>query len=183
MAGFSSLDLCGPDPNPMTMEEVRVLKMLTRGLCNHPTIVNIGAERGTSTLAMLEECPNATIYSVDIGECEAEFIHLRKAGLDETHVIRVLGESQKIDPTPYAPIDMIFIDGDHRYEPVKQDIAVWTPFVRKGGIVAFHDYIPEPIPPHIRGRVVHAVDEWINANRDKFLFIVREQRLIAYQVM
>jgi len=36
-------------------------------------------------------------------------------------------------------IDFLFIDGDHRYEAIKQDFILYSPLVRKGGIVAFHD--------------------------------------------
>lgn len=38
------------------------------------------------------------------------------------------------------PIDFLFIDGDHRYEAVRQDIDSWLPHVRDGGIIAGHDY-------------------------------------------
>jgi len=37
------------------------------------------------------------------------------------------------------PIDMLFIDGDHSYEGVKKDFEMYSPLVRKGGIIAFHD--------------------------------------------
>jgi predicted O-methyltransferase YrrM len=36
-------------------------------------------------------------------------------------------------------IDFLFIDGDHSYNGVKLDWIDYSPFVRKGGIVAFHD--------------------------------------------
>ena len=36
-------------------------------------------------------------------------------------------------------IDFLFIDGDHTYEGVKRDYEMYSPLVRKGGIVAFHD--------------------------------------------
>lgn len=36
--------------------------------------------------------------------------------------------------------DLVFIDADHSYEAVKADIAAWTPKVRKGGVLAGHDY-------------------------------------------
>ena len=37
-------------------------------------------------------------------------------------------------------IDFIFIDGDHSYEACKADIAAWAPLVKKGGVIAFHDF-------------------------------------------
>lgn len=36
-------------------------------------------------------------------------------------------------------LDYLFIDGDHTYEGVKQDFEMYSPFVRRGGVVAFHD--------------------------------------------
>lgn len=36
-------------------------------------------------------------------------------------------------------IDYLFIDGDHNYNPVKQDFEDWFPHVSDGGIIAFHD--------------------------------------------
>ena len=37
-------------------------------------------------------------------------------------------------------IDFLFIDADHSYEAVSADWKNWSPYVRKGGIIAFHDY-------------------------------------------
>ena len=37
-------------------------------------------------------------------------------------------------------LDAVFIDADHSYEAVKMDIQNWMPKVRKGGILAGHDY-------------------------------------------
>ena len=36
-------------------------------------------------------------------------------------------------------LDFLFIDGDHTYEGVKMDFEMYSPFVKKGGYVAFHD--------------------------------------------
>lgn len=37
-------------------------------------------------------------------------------------------------------LDFVYIDANHKYEYVKQDISLWYPKVRKGGILAGHDY-------------------------------------------
>jgi cephalosporin hydroxylase len=36
-------------------------------------------------------------------------------------------------------IDFLFIDGDHRYEAIKEDYNLYSSLVRQGGIIAFHD--------------------------------------------
>ncbi len=38
-------------------------------------------------------------------------------------------------------IDFLFIDGDHSYKAVRSDFENYSKFVRKGGIIAFHDII------------------------------------------
>jgi len=37
-------------------------------------------------------------------------------------------------------VDFVYIDGEHTYDAVTQDIADWWPKVRPGGIMAGHDY-------------------------------------------
>lgn len=38
-----------------------------------------------------------------------------------------------------APIDLLFIDGDHTEKSCEQDWREWSPFVVVGGVVIFHD--------------------------------------------
>ena len=37
-------------------------------------------------------------------------------------------------------IDFVFIDGDHSYESVKNDIKYWEPKVKENGLIIGHDY-------------------------------------------
>jgi len=38
-------------------------------------------------------------------------------------------------------LDFVYIDANHKYDCVKEDIKLWYPKVRKGGIVSGHDYL------------------------------------------
>jgi predicted O-methyltransferase YrrM len=40
-------------------------------------------------------------------------------------------------------IDVLFIDGDHRYEGVKQDFLMYRRLVRPGGMIVFHDIVED----------------------------------------
>ena len=46
-----------------------------------------------------------------------------------------------------AGCDVLFIDGDHRYEGALHDLLLYGPMVRPGGIIAFHDTVPRTINP------------------------------------
>lgn len=58
------------------------------------------------------------------------------------------------------PIRLLFIDGCHYYEAVRQDFLAWSPFVQSGGIVVFHDYLPK------WEGVIRFYDEYIVGNPD-----------------
>ena len=160
---FNSYSLAGPDPNPMTVVEVDCLKELVREIMTkYPVVINIGAERGVSTLAMLEELPDATIYSADTDPCEGEIENAKKAGLDATRIIRLLGRSQEIGMRWSFPVDFIWVDGNHSYEGVKGDIIGWARHIVPGGVMAFHDCFDGEPPPHNPSGAGQAVRELMN---------------------
>jgi predicted O-methyltransferase YrrM len=39
----------------------------------------------------------------------------------------------------HRPIDLLFIDGDHTFDGVKRDWEMYSPLVRSGGMIVFHD--------------------------------------------
>jgi len=60
----------------------------------------------------------------------------------------VIGDSHDLETvqsvkniTSVKPIDLLFIDGDHSYEGVKQDYHTYRDLVRTGGLIAFHDIV------------------------------------------
>jgi len=60
----------------------------------------------------------------------------------DSHNPQTLEEVKKI--LSGEKVDFLFIDGDHSYEGVKRDFEMYSPLVRKGGIIAFHDIVPGP---------------------------------------
>lgn len=48
-----------------------------------------------------------------------------------------------------GPIDLLFIDDGHYYETIVKEVALWSPYVRPGGWIVFHDINPlANIGPH-----------------------------------
>jgi len=51
-----------------------------------------------------------------------------------------LPSAEAIDLFEGKMFDFVFIDANHSYESVKQDIATWKPVIRQGGWIGGHDY-------------------------------------------
>lgn len=156
-----------------TVGDVETLHQLAKMLPPNPIIVNIGACFGTSAMALLEDRPDAFVFSVDVWVCPKERAHLNQSDCDHKRVVRVLGDSAEIGiHWPYF-VDMVFVDGGHEYEQVLADIAAWLPKIQPGGIIAFHDYKLGPC-----AEVGPAVDEGMKGH-DPFLQV---EGIVAYNV-
>lgn len=115
----------------------------------------IGVKAGRNIERILSRCPeDVTFLAVDpwvtsdgyahwsenqVRHNERQFDALVSRYLDRITKMKMdsAGAAQKV---PDASLDLVFIDGDHRYEFVKQDIALWLPKLRRGGVMAGHDY-------------------------------------------
>lgn len=40
-------------------------------------------------------------------------------------------------------LDFIYIDANHTYEAVKEDLKLWYPKIKSGGLIMGHDYLPD----------------------------------------
>jgi predicted O-methyltransferase YrrM len=62
------------------------------------------------------------------------------------HIINTIRKDSSSAASDYlnATLDFVFIDADHSYEGVKKDIVAWLPKVKKGGVLAGHDYAWTP---------------------------------------
>lgn len=163
--------------DPMTHAEIDALRDLARALPSHSLIVNIGAAGGLSTIAFLEGCPTAIIYSVDVNECPQEFENVAACGLNSTRVVRLLGRSEEIGVHFPYKCSLLFVDGGHFN--AGNDTDAWLHCVESGGVVAYHDYMAEP-PPNNPGCVYRDIEE--RGLLDKYPVISRVDRVIAFRV-
>ncbi len=107
------------------------------------TFAEIGRFRGGSTLLLASALgAGSTLWSYDLAPHDDDALAdaLGRYGLAD-RVRLVVGDSRTVEPPP-APLDLLFVDGDHRYEGVRADTERWLPFVRPGGTVLFHDAVP-----------------------------------------
>jgi len=77
----------------------------------------------------------------------------------------------------YNSLDFVYIDGNHKFDFVMEDIIHWHRRVRPGGIVACHDF-------HYGSNVevVMAVDAFTRANHIDPWYVTKENQPTAYWV-
>jgi len=118
--------------------------------------VEVGVRSGEHALAMLE-LPIKQLYLIDsydpyldIDEwCEAskqsEYLHDLVGRIREhtfRHKVRIiLADSQAISQQfENGTLDYVYIDANHKYEAIKEDIKNWFPKIKPHGVLAGHDF-------------------------------------------
>lgn len=119
----------------------------------------IGVKKGMFARHILDKVPGSSLVCVDPWAPTPGYDHwdheknyrefLAVTAGKATTVLRMTGH-EAAEHVPDGSLDFVFIDGDHRYEAVKQDIADWAPKVRKGGLVSGHDIDKYPVECAVR---------------------------------
>jgi glycosyltransferase involved in cell wall biosynthesis len=125
--------------------------------------VEIGSWKGMSSSYMAVEIANSgkdiDFYCVDTWEGSIEHdqygidtSHLYDTFLDNMKPVReyykaIRARSQQaVKQFEDESLDFVFIDASHEYQDIKEDIIAWFPKVKKGGVIAGHDYLNSDFP-------------------------------------
>lgn len=142
----------------------RWLYHAVQNLPDDATIVEIGSYMGRSTTAMAFACRGSKrqIFAIDtFAGNESDFVKGKNnVDWEGGGYLEVFKENLRTNDllgfvTPVQaysfeagkkwnePIDFLFVDGSHEFEDVLQDFELFFPHVKPGGVVAFHDVLPE----------------------------------------
>lgn len=116
----------------------------------------IGVERGRNAKNMFLDIPGLKLFCVDMwvpfesDYMTAEYMANRESVYREakrrlSKYNAVIIRKYSVDAAkdiPDGSLDFVYIDANHEYDFIMQDLIVWTPKVRIGGIVSGHDYHP-----------------------------------------
>jgi predicted O-methyltransferase YrrM len=118
-------------------------------------VLEIGTLRGGTLFVLCKlSDPSATIISVDLpggpygggyNFIQASLYRRFRNSQQSVHLLRANShlESTKDAVRQISPqLDLLFIDGDHTHAGVKRDFELYSPLVRSGGMVVFHDIVP-----------------------------------------
>jgi len=138
--------------------------------------IEIGCHRGKSTSFLAVEiansCKKIDLYCIDIWSDIAQ----RKAFLKNMKPLRKhytggfhTSSMEAVHLFSDESVDFVFLDASHSYEDVKNDIIHWLPKVKRGGVLAGHDYYHDP---NVWPDVKKAVDELLpNFRVSEFCYI------------
>jgi predicted O-methyltransferase YrrM len=149
---------------PVLLDSSEVPFLQKYGACADRTIVEIGAAYGGSSLNfLLSKKPGAELFSIDPFVVDSMGSFQATRSLCETYVKKALRdcavphrahEWHLIQKFSYdavhdwdRAVDILFIDGDHRFDAVMRDAADWLPHLAIGGYILFHDSCRVPNIP------------------------------------
>ena len=140
-------------PGMLTYAEVDCLYHLGQFNQREGAIVEIGSWKGKSTIALAlgaAKIHQEKIHAIDphkvlpeekyFEDTEAEFFaNIKQAGI-HNQVAPLIMTSEEAARGWTKPIRLLWIDGDHRYESIKLDFALWEPHVVEGGYLSHARY-------------------------------------------
>jgi MMP 1-O-methyltransferase len=145
MSDFAQVkELIKDVPGWLSDEEGEALYELAQECTGKGVIVEIGSWKGKSTicLGLGSRAGNGVrVFAVDP---HADYRHgefkdnIERAGIADL-VTPVQGLSQQVADDFHEPIELLFVDGSHEEDDVREDFEKWVPKVVDRGTVAFHD--------------------------------------------
>ena len=135
----------------------------------------IGTARGSYAITMRLNNPNVELYCIDAwlsydglddypdqGILSNYYISAQKR-LEPYKNIKIINDLSMDAVKQFADgsLDFVYIDANHQFPYVAEDVFYWSKKVRKGGIVAGHDYLLDRREDgfvHVK-EVIHAYTE------------------------
>jgi len=112
-------------------------------------VCEIGTERCGTTLLLSRVLTSAElIIGIDIYVKNRYRLQFFQASSQKVHLLNgssyALGTLRRVESIlGEKKLDVLFIDGDHRYEGVRNDFLMYRHLVRENGFVLFHDIVPD----------------------------------------
>jgi len=131
--------------------EQKIIAEIASSVPDNGTIVEIGTFQG-GTSRLFYDATNirkVKTYTVDIRPLPIAYENLKNTNVEIINKSS-MEVARSWNKLVGRPIDLLFIDGMHRFENVFEDFNAWINLLSPGGTIIFHDY--DPIE---RGGFVH----------------------------
>lgn len=133
--------------------KARVLEMFRE--CDFKVGAEIGTDTGLYAREICEKVPGVKLFCIDpwLAYTEADVVKdqdtadqlyqdtIKRLSPYDCEILRKTS-MEAVKDFQDNSLDFVFIDGNHEYSFVLEDIQEWTKKVKPGGIVYGHDYTP-----------------------------------------
>lgn len=151
-------------PNQIRSEVTRLLHVLAAAKPRH--LLEIGSQGGGNLFLLSRvAAPDARILSIDLNFSPAQMAAYPSLAAPTQRLTCFKGDSSSPEMLRRvqawlggARLDFLFIDGDHSLEGVTADYRTYAPLVAPGGLIAFHDIVPDHTTRHGRHTIANAGD-------------------------
>lgn len=92
-----------------------------------------------STYVIIEPYPNDEFLKT-VGNWKHKVKNMMTSGTNITVIHNFSTSNIAVDAYPDNYFDFVYIDGDHSYKGAKSDLRNYYPKVKRGGVIAGHDY-------------------------------------------
>jgi hypothetical protein len=123
--------------------EQKIVAEISSSIPDNGVIVEIGTFQGGTARLFYDVTHkrNVKTFTVDINPLPIAYENLKKTNVE---IIKKssIEAAHTWDESIKKKIDLLFIDGSHRFENVFEDFNAWINFLNPGGTIIFHDYDP-----------------------------------------
>lgn len=138
-------------PTMLTDNEIQLYRFIVNQRCSYNeeyNMLEIGSHLGGSTFVfstqLKDQGSSKKLYSIDphyfMGVNTRSEYDLNLLKFNLTNVIPIYKLSKEQRQGFDDKLDFLFIDGNHTYPFVKEDLELWESFVVDGGFIVMHDY-------------------------------------------
>lgn len=147
--------------------------------------VEVGTDHGGYAKNICDRMPHVTLFTIDpwLGYTEGDDVKTdedveqiyqeAKARLADYPNCIILRKKSMDAVKDFQDnsLDFVFIDGNHEYEYVYEDLVEWTKKVKPGGIIAGHDFVKSDDKKY---GVIEAVDRYCKEMDISHLYLLKK---------
>lgn len=188
-------------PGMITLRRAMYLYWLSYAGSVAGDVIEIGSWQGRSTIALAQACAdsdNGIVHAIDtfqgnpgneamyvVGAADRSDLepnfrrNIAAAGLTDRVAVYAKSSVDAVEEVASAAdtVRMMYIDGEHSYDAVKEELDLFAPLLAPGGLLTFDDYstrypgVVEAIHEHLAA----AGDRYVRPAQDDNFLVIRRR--------
>ena len=188
-------------PGMITLRRAMYLYWLSYAGSVAGDVIEIGSWQGRSTIALAQGCAdseNGVVHAIDTfrgnpgnesmyvvgaedrSDLEPNFHrNIAAAGVADRVVTHAMSSTEAVDEVAAAVngVRMMYIDGEHSYDAVKEELDLYAPLLSPGGLLTFDDYSTRypGVADAIHEHLAAVGDDYVRPVQDDNFLVIRRR--------